>query len=166
MESKREYQVKQKSLNFSSSRTYHFLLVELEGIEPSSKRGNHKLSTCLSLPKFSCSGRTKAINRCLIPPYAWRSQLFKQSHRVITLLKHEIDLRLRNDSRIGALPHDAGKRRNGFNIGCRQRRYMDGHTISYKFRVGGRTRSQYNAQFSATRLIGVVHKNTCTRIPV
>ena len=27
-----------------------FLLVELEGIEPSSKRGNHKLSTCLSLP--------------------------------------------------------------------------------------------------------------------
>ena len=43
-----------------------FLLVELEGIEPSSKRGNHKLSTCLSLPKFSCSGRTKAINHCLI----------------------------------------------------------------------------------------------------
>ena len=25
-------------------------IVELEGIEPSSKRGNHKLSTCLSLP--------------------------------------------------------------------------------------------------------------------
>ncbi len=42
------------------------IYVELEGIEPSSKRGNHKLSTCLSLPKFSCSGRTKAINRCLI----------------------------------------------------------------------------------------------------
>ena len=40
--------------------------VELEGIEPSSKRGNHKLSTCLSLPKFSCRGRTKAINRDLI----------------------------------------------------------------------------------------------------
>jgi len=40
--------------------------VELEGIEPSSKRGNHKLSTCLSLPKFSSNGRTKAINRCLI----------------------------------------------------------------------------------------------------
>ena len=43
-----------------------FLLVELEGIEPSSKRGNHKLSTCLSLPKFSCRSRTKAINSCLI----------------------------------------------------------------------------------------------------
>ena len=26
--------------------------VELEGFEPSSKRGNHKLSTCLSLLKF------------------------------------------------------------------------------------------------------------------
>ncbi len=42
------------------------LCVELEGIEPSSKRGNHKLSTCLSLPKFSCRNRTKAINSCLI----------------------------------------------------------------------------------------------------
>ena len=39
-----------------------YLLVELEGIEPSSKRGNNKLSTCLSLPKFSCASRTKAIN--------------------------------------------------------------------------------------------------------
>ena len=29
------------------------IYVELEGIEPSSKRGNHKLSTCLSLPNFS-----------------------------------------------------------------------------------------------------------------
>ena len=43
-----------------------FLLVDLEGIEPSSKRGNHKLSTCLSLPKFSSNSRTKAINHCLI----------------------------------------------------------------------------------------------------
>ena len=43
-----------------------FLLVDLEGIEPSSKRGNHKLSTCLSLPNFSSNGRTKAINHCLI----------------------------------------------------------------------------------------------------
>ena len=43
-----------------------FLLVDLEGIEPSSKRGNHKLSTCLSLPKFSCRNRTKAINSNLI----------------------------------------------------------------------------------------------------
>ena len=40
--------------------------VELEGFEPSSKRGNHKLSTCLSLPNFSCRNRTKAINSCLI----------------------------------------------------------------------------------------------------
>ena len=31
---------------------FTFQFVELEGIEPSSKRGNHKLSTCLSLPKF------------------------------------------------------------------------------------------------------------------
>ena len=40
--------------------------VDLEGIEPSSKRGNHRLSTYLSLPKFSCRSRTKAINYDLI----------------------------------------------------------------------------------------------------
>ncbi|KAA6346615.1 hypothetical protein EZS27_005860 [termite gut metagenome] len=40
--------------------------VELEGVEPSSKRGNHKPSTCLSLPKFLCISRTKAINSYLI----------------------------------------------------------------------------------------------------
>lgn len=52
-----------ESLKFKD---YLIAAVELEGIEPSSKRGNHKLSTCLSLPKFSCNGRTKAINRYLI----------------------------------------------------------------------------------------------------
>ena len=52
-----------ESLKFKD---YLIAAVELEGIEPSSKRGNHKLSTCLSLPKFSSNGRTKAINRCLI----------------------------------------------------------------------------------------------------
>ncbi len=36
-----------------------FLLVELEGIEPSSKRGNHKLSTCLSLPNFRATAEPK-----------------------------------------------------------------------------------------------------------
>ena len=46
-----------ESLKFKD---YLIAAVELEGIEPSSKRGNHKLSTCLSLPKFSCNGRTKA----------------------------------------------------------------------------------------------------------
>ena len=52
-----------ESLKFKD---YLIAAVELEGIEPSSKRGNHKLSTCLSLPKFSCRNRTKAINSCLI----------------------------------------------------------------------------------------------------
>ena len=40
--------------------------VELEGVEPSSKQGNHMLSTCLSLLKFSCCSKTKATNCCLI----------------------------------------------------------------------------------------------------
>ena len=52
-----------ESLKFKD---YLIAAVELEGIEPSSKRGNHKLSTCLSLPNFSCNGRTKAINHYLI----------------------------------------------------------------------------------------------------
>ena len=38
-----------ESLKFKD---YLIAAVELEGTEPSSKRGNHKLSTCLSLPKF------------------------------------------------------------------------------------------------------------------
>ena len=31
----------------------------MEGVEPSSKRGNHKLSTCLSSPNFSNTARPK-----------------------------------------------------------------------------------------------------------
>ena len=39
--------VKEKSLIFSD---LIILNVDLEGVEPSSKRGSHMLSTCLSLP--------------------------------------------------------------------------------------------------------------------
>ncbi len=41
--------------------------VELEGVEPSSKRGNHKLSTRLFQTSFSCRGKTWTTNRGLIP---------------------------------------------------------------------------------------------------
>ena len=40
--------------------------VELEGVEPSSKQGNHTLSTCLSWPSFSCRDKTQATNHGLI----------------------------------------------------------------------------------------------------
>ena len=40
--------------------------VELEGFEPSSKQGNHTLSTCLSWTSFSSCGKTQATNRSLI----------------------------------------------------------------------------------------------------
>jgi len=40
--------------------------VELEGVEPSSKQGNNKLSTCLSSLRFSCVSKTKATNLHLI----------------------------------------------------------------------------------------------------
>ena len=39
-----------------------FLLVELEGFEPSSKQGTNLLSTCLSLLRLSGMGKTKATN--------------------------------------------------------------------------------------------------------
>ncbi len=42
-------------------------LVELEGIEPSSKQGRPVLSTRLSQTWFSCIGKTWATYRCLIP---------------------------------------------------------------------------------------------------
>jgi|GEM_PF-3248865 len=40
--------------------------VDPEGIEPSSKRGNHTLSTRLSLPLFSSNAECRAT---LTPPY-------------------------------------------------------------------------------------------------
>ena len=44
-----------------------YRLVELEGIEPSSARGNHTLSTRLSWTSFSCCDKTQATNHSLIP---------------------------------------------------------------------------------------------------
>ena len=52
-----------ESLKFKD---YLIAAVELEGIEPSSKRGSHTLSTCLSSPKFSSISRTEATNLYLI----------------------------------------------------------------------------------------------------
>ena len=40
--------------------------IGMEGVEPSSKRGSHTLSTCLSSPKFSSISRTEATNLYLI----------------------------------------------------------------------------------------------------
>ncbi len=47
--------------------THQRNMVELEGVEPSSERGNHTLSTRLSWTSFSCCGKTQATNRNLIP---------------------------------------------------------------------------------------------------
>ena len=46
---------------------YKKMEVELEGIEPSSKQGNHTLSTCLSWPSLSGCDKTQATNHSLIP---------------------------------------------------------------------------------------------------
>lgn len=56
---------KQKAAELNQS---PFLLpfVEMEGIEPSSKRGTNKLSTCLVLTWFSSIGRIKTTNLKLI----------------------------------------------------------------------------------------------------
>ena len=40
-------------------------IVELEGIEPSSKQGRPVLSTRLFQPSFSCTGKTWTTNRYL-----------------------------------------------------------------------------------------------------
>ena len=50
------------------------VLVDLEGVEPSSKQGNNKLSTCLSSLRFSCVGKTKATNPRLILFISFRLQ--------------------------------------------------------------------------------------------
>ena len=49
-----------------TTRGHSWGIVDQEGIEPSSKRGHQKLSTCLSLPKFSCYSKTRATNYNLI----------------------------------------------------------------------------------------------------
>ena len=46
--------------------TFRDFLVDPEGVEPSSKRGRHTLSTCLSSPEFSCRDKTEATNLYLI----------------------------------------------------------------------------------------------------
>ena len=40
-------------------------LVELEGVEPSSKQCDHTFSTCLFQLNFSCISKTWTTNRCL-----------------------------------------------------------------------------------------------------
>jgi hypothetical protein len=47
--------------------SFDFVIVDLEGVEPSSKQGNNKLSTCLSSLRFSSVGKTEATNLHLIP---------------------------------------------------------------------------------------------------
>ena len=54
---------KNKSLNFSD---LFFDSVELEGFEPSSKRGTNKVSTCLVSAWFSTKGRPETANLWLI----------------------------------------------------------------------------------------------------
>lgn len=43
-----------------------FVRVELAGVEPASKQGNHVLSTRLFWTSFSCYGKTQTTNRNLI----------------------------------------------------------------------------------------------------
>ena len=43
-----------------------YFIVELEGVEPSSKQGNHTFSTCLSWPSLSGCDKTQATNHSLI----------------------------------------------------------------------------------------------------
>ena len=43
------------------------LQVELEGVEPSSKRGINELSTCVVSAWFSSGGRSETANHRLIP---------------------------------------------------------------------------------------------------
>ena len=50
--------------------------VELEGIEPSSKRGNHMLSTCLSLPSVFVRKQDQSHQ---LTPYPLRFRLWREA---------------------------------------------------------------------------------------
>jgi hypothetical protein len=47
-------------------RHFHFLKVELPGVEPGSKQGDHMLSTCLVPTWFSCISWIRTTDLCLI----------------------------------------------------------------------------------------------------
>ena len=54
------------------------LKVELEGIEPSSKRGNHMLSTCLSLPSVFVRKQDQSHQ---LAPYPLKFRLWREAAR-------------------------------------------------------------------------------------
>ena len=60
------FQQKNNLASNSSTNACKIVLVELEGIEPSSKRRVNLLSTRLSPLRFSCVGKTGATNQRLI----------------------------------------------------------------------------------------------------
>ncbi len=62
----------------------------MEGVEPSSKRGNHKLSTCLSSPNFSSTAGPKPPNNTLV-------SLFSQEPRDGTQTISDITAPLKPD---------------------------------------------------------------------
>lgn len=55
-------------------------IVELEGFEPSSKRGTNTLSTCLFLSWFSSRGRLRTANRDLILCFLGLFSRLSESH--------------------------------------------------------------------------------------
>jgi len=58
-----------KACKSNDLQAFTFILmvfVELEGVEPSSKQGNNKPSTCLSSLRFSCVSKTEATSLHLI----------------------------------------------------------------------------------------------------
>ena len=55
-----------RSKNPHEGETHQRNEVELEGVEPSSKQGNHTFSTCLSWPSLSDCDKTQATNHSLI----------------------------------------------------------------------------------------------------
>ncbi|KAA6302653.1 MAG: hypothetical protein EZS26_001160 [Candidatus Ordinivivax streblomastigis] len=69
--------------------------VDLEGFEPSSKRGINLLSTCLSLLYFSTRHKTKATNAGLIPLISSETQDFFQTISDITALPWSVSFEAR-----------------------------------------------------------------------
>ena len=65
--------------------------MELEGVEPSSKQGNHTLSTCLFRTWFSCCDKTRTTHR---QPYLLKLHLpTGASRRLFPIFLHRLILR-------------------------------------------------------------------------
>ena len=71
------------------------IIVDLEGVEPSSKQGSHMLSTCLSLPSVFVHKQDQPPTYTLVPKISFQS---RNETKTISEFAAPLNQTLRNKS--------------------------------------------------------------------